>query len=52
MDVVRLERLCGMLIETAKERGGGDNITCALVYLNGRDQGTGIGDQRAKTVLA
>jgi protein phosphatase len=39
MDAVRLERICGMLVDAANERGGGDNITCLLVQLKGREQG-------------
>ena len=34
VDVAGLERACEMLIRTAVEYGGGDNITCALVYLH------------------
>jgi PPM family protein phosphatase len=41
MDAVRLERICGMLVDAANERGGGDNITCLLVHLKGREQGVG-----------
>jgi serine/threonine protein phosphatase PrpC len=41
VDAARLERICGRLIEAANERGGGDNITCVLVHLKGREQGVG-----------
>jgi serine/threonine protein phosphatase PrpC len=37
MDAIRLERICGMLVDAANERGGGDNITCLLVQLKGRE---------------
>jgi protein phosphatase len=33
VDEASLERMCAQLIETANEQGGGDNITCVLVYL-------------------
>jgi protein phosphatase len=49
MDAIRLERICGMLVDAANERGGGDNITCLLVLLKGRDQGAGTRDQRTTT---
>jgi PPM family protein phosphatase len=35
MDAVRLQGICAALIEAANLRGGGDNITCLLVYLKG-----------------
>jgi PPM family protein phosphatase len=34
MDAEILDRTCTALIEAANARGGGDNITCALVYLH------------------
>lgn len=33
MDEARLRRICEALVAAANERGGGDNVTCALVYL-------------------
>jgi PPM family protein phosphatase len=37
MDAARLEGICTTLIEAANQQGGGDNITCLLVYLKGRE---------------
>jgi serine/threonine protein phosphatase PrpC len=32
-DEAALEQMCARLIDAANEQGGGDNITCALVFL-------------------
>jgi protein phosphatase len=36
MDEASLEGMCARLVDAANERGGGDNITCVLVYLKDR----------------
>jgi len=39
VDEASLERICARLIEAANEQGGGDNITCVLVYLKAGNKG-------------